>query len=322
MTLLAMNAAAQSNLSKAVDYVKDHFSVSGYAQAGWDYDSEAKPSNDFKVRRIIVFGEYRVNEHWSAFMMTDFKAMSLHEYWVNYKAAPWMNWKLGQFKTPFSIENPISPAVMEMITQLSLPTQWMIGGASQYMMPGGAGRDLGLTVYGDVGRYVSYDLAVMNGAGRNRGDDNSWKDFAARLTFKPVEQLNLSGSMILGKGACATAGFTGTGDYKRNRYALGFQMKTAPVNLRGEWMWGKDGGINSTGGYATLQWSNVGVKNLDLVASADYLKVDDVKSSDYQAGLQYWFYKKCRLQVAYRYVDRHDAGANSHQLLTQIQVGF
>ncbi len=328
MAIAALSASAQVNLGKAVDYVKDHFTVSGYAQVGWDYNSESEPNNEFSLRRIILFADYRINDHWNAFIMTDFKALSLHEYWVNYRVAPWMNWKLGQFKTPFSLENPISPSVMEMITQMSAPGKWMIAGGSPYMMPGGAGRDLGLTVYGDVGRWLTYDLAVMNGAGRNRGDDNSWKDFVARLTFHPVKQLDVSGSVVLGKGACASladhlVGATPlTGNYKRNRFAAGFRLTTAPFNLRAEWMWGKDGDKDSNGGYATAQVSNVGVKGLDLVASADYLDADYVKYSTYQAGVQYWFYKKCRVQLGYMYSDNHDLGPNSHSVLTQVQVGF
>ena len=325
----AVGAAAQVNLGSAVDYVKSHFTLNGYAQAGWDYDSESDPNNEFTVRRIILMGDYRINDHWNAFIMTEFKAMSLHEYWVNYRPTPWMNIKLGQFKTPFTLENPISPAVMEMITQMSAPTLWMVGGGSPLMMPGGAGRDLGLTVYGDAGRYVSYDLAVMNGAGRNRSDDNSWKDFVGRLTLHPVKGLDLSGSVILGKGSLATVAahdddYQGppTGNYTRNRYAAGFQPKTAPVNVRGEWMWSKDDDLKCNGGYATVQVSNVGVRGLDLVASADYLDVEDQKLSRYQAGVQYWFYKKCRVQLGYMYTDCHDWDKSSHSVLTQVQVAF
>lgn len=329
MALMAFAASAQVTLDKAVDYAKEHFTISGYAQAGWDYDSEGDPKHDFKLRRIILMADYRINDHWNAFIMTDFKALSLHEYWVNYRVAPWMNWKLGQFKTPFSLENPISPSVMEMITQMSAPGTWMIAGGSPFMMPGGAGRDLGLTVYGDIDKWVSYDLAVMNGAGRNKSDDNSWKDFVGRLTFHPLKQLKVSGSLILGKGALKSVegGIPGceatTGDFKRNRYAVGAQLLTKPVSVRSEMMWGRDSDLKSRGAYITAQVSNIGVKNLDLVASYDYLKVDDVQEqSNYQVGLQYWFYKKCRIQVGYRFRDNYEWGNDSRSVLTQLQVGF
>lgn len=330
LALLCLNVNAQEKKLKGVlDYVTNHFTVNGYAQLGWEYASESDPNNSFKVSRIIVFTDYRINDRWNAFAMVDFKGFSLHEMWVSFKVAPWMRFKLGQFKTPFTLENPISPSVMEMITQMSLAGSYMVGGASPLMMPGGAGRDIGLTMYGDLGRWVSYDLAVMNGAGRNRLDDNSWKDFVGRLTFHPIKELDVSGSVIVGKGDYGTlASYLdddeprhAVGDYKRNRYAAGIQLKTAPVNVRGEWMWSKDDDIKSNGGYVTAQVNNIGVKNLDMVASYDRLNLDGAANINrYQAGLQYWFYKKCRVQAAYSYTEV--AGQHEHGILTQVQVGF
>ena len=232
-------------------------------------------------------------------------------------------------KTPFSIENPIIPVEMEMITLMSLVGTYMVGGSCPLMMPGGAGRDIGVAVNGDIDKWMSYDLALMNGAGRNRWDDNSWKDFVGRVTFHPIKELDLSGSVIAGKGKRSTlAEYLGeedpttvTGDYTRNRFAAGFELKTKPVNLRGEWMWGKDDQMKSNGGYATAQINNVGVKNLDIVASVDYLDKGDEKVNRYQAGLQYWVYKKCRIQACYSYTD-YDGLGHEQGILTQVQVAF
>ncbi len=329
VAMMALGATAQVTLDKVVDYAKTHFTFSGYAQAGWNYNRESDTKHEFSVRRIILMADYRINDHWNAFLMTDFRTLQMHEYWVNYRVGRWMNFKLGQFKTPFSIENPISPSVFETITPMSAPTSWMIGGSSPLMMPGGAGRDLGLTMYGDIGKWVSYDLAVMNGAGRNKSEDNAWKDFVCRLTFHPFKQLNLGGSIILGKGARKSLGDftldsgTATGDYKRNRYAVGLQLTTKPVNVRYELMWGRDSDLESRGSYVTAQVSNLGVKNLDLVASFDYLKVDRVlEQCHYQVGLQYWFFKKCRIQAGYQFTDNCEWGSDSHGVLTQLQVAF
>lgn len=325
--LLAVNVNAQKKLNDALDYVSNHFTLNGYAQAGWEYGSESDPNNTFKVSRIILFGDYRINDRWDAFAMVDLKSFSLHEMWVNFKVAPWMQWKFGQFKTPFTIENPISPVVMEMITQMSLAGSFMVAGASTLMMPGGAGRDIGLTVYGDIDKWASYDLAVMNGEGRNRLDGNSWKDFVGRLTFHPIKGLDVSGSVIIGKGSLSNLSIYNGGDgnvkgnYTRNRYAVGFQFKTAPVNLRSEWMWGKDDDFKTNGGYVTAQVNNIGVKKLDFVASYDRLNLGDSDINRYQAGLQYWFYKQCRLQAAYSYTDVSDIG-HEHGVLTQVQVAF
>lgn len=328
MATVVFAGFAQAKVS-AIDKIADRFAFTGYAQLGWEYHDQSDPNNDFKLNKLIIMTNMRVIDNLNAFAMFDFKGFSLHELWLNYQLQPWLKIKVGQFKTPFSIENPLSPSLLETIDQTSLATNHMVLGTG-LMMPGGAGRDLGLTVYGDVGSYLSYDLAVMNGAGRNKRDDNSWKDFVARLTFHPIKQLDISASTIVGKGATKSLSDAFTSlvwadkdakkDFNRTRFAVGAYLRTNPVDLRSEWMWGKDGEIDSNGGYVTTQVKNIGVKNLDLVASFDHMETH-VTTNRYQAGVQYWFYKKCRLQVGYSYTKvKGMDGENG--ILTQLQVGF
>ena len=86
-------------------------------------------------------------------------------------------------------------------------------------------------------------------------------------------------------------------------------------------MWGNNGDNDSNGGYITVQVNNV-VKNFDIVASFDHLEGDVPQEVNrLQAGLQYWFYPKCRIQAAYSYTDR-EFGDPDHAILTQIQVAF
>lgn len=328
--VVSLCAMSQSKAQAILDKITDRFTFSGYAQLGWEYHDQSDPNNDFKINKIIVMSNLRITDKWNAFAMFDFKGFSLQEMWMNYQVQPWLKIKVGQFKTPFTIENPLSPSVLETIDQTSLATNHMVLGSSQLMMRGGAGRDIGLTVYGDAGKYVSYDLAVMNGAGRNKRDDNSWKDFVARLTFHPINCLDISASTILGKGATRSLDEDHSAlvwddqavekDYARNRFAVGAYLRTAPIDVRSEWMWGKDGELDSNGGYVTTQVKNVGVKGLDLVASFDHLETE-VTTNRYQAGVQYWFFKKCRLQAGYSYTKvKGMEGENG--ILTQIQVGF
>ena len=323
----ALSATAQTKNDVINDLVK-RFTFSGYAQVGWEYHSESDPNNDFLINKLIIMSNFKVTDQVNAFVMFDFKGGTLHELWVNYAPKPWLKVKIGQFKTPYTLENPISPAIIETITQLSLATSWMVGGSDPVMMPGGAGRDIGLTVYGDLPKNIaSYDLAVMNGEGRNRRDKNSWKDVVARLTFHPLEGLDVGGSMILGHGTVTDdeglgipGAYNESGRFHRNRYAASAQYKSKPVNVRAEYMWGKDGDFHSDGGYVTVQVNNV-VKNLDFVASGDHLDRRYFEANRIQAGLQYWFYSKCRIQAAYTYTDVKHYG-DEHGILTQLQVAF
>ncbi|MCQ2289257.1 MAG: OprO/OprP family phosphate-selective porin [Muribaculaceae bacterium] len=346
---IAPEAVAEANAEVApqqtkampawVDKVREHVSLNGYAQGGWQYHDKSSPSNEFSVDKIIFIAEGRFNDKISALFMYDFRKSALHELWVNYKPCKGVNIKVGEFKTPFSIENPISPAILEDITLTSLVTTDMIMGSNPLMMPAGAGRDLGITVYGDLlDKKLSYDLALMNGAGRNIKDINSQKDFVARLSYRPLKELMLSGSMVLGTGnvdvcpnsegvlvcdaAPGVTGFKANGNFTRNRFAAGFQLKTAPANLRAEYMWGKDGDYNSNGCYVTGSLNNLLVKKLDLIASYDHLDNFRGIQNRYTVGLQYWFYKYCRVQLNYNHHKWSGRGPGENGILTQIQVGF
>jgi predicted porin len=58
--------------------------------------------------------------------------------------------------------------------------------------------------------------------------------------------------------------------------------------------------------------------------SYDYLNKNkdmDYKQQNYVAGIQYWFYPKCRLQAQYTYCD-NKKGENYNRIQTQIQVRF
>lgn len=321
-----------------VNEVAQHIRLSGYAQAGFNYYDQSSPKDQFKIARIILMAEAQVTRNLTAYTMFDLKEAKLQELWFSYKFCPEVQLKLGQFKTPFSIENPISPTKLEMIYPASLATSHMIRGGSHLMMKGASGRDIGVTLYGTLLKgLLQYDLALMNGAGRNNTDDNSQKDFVARLTLNPLKELSLSGSLIKGTGNLPVhpaedgstwisdqAGITGlkhNGNYRRDRYAVGAQLKTRPASLRTEMMWGLDGRSHSRGFYSTGSINNLFFNHFDLVGSFDWLDIYSGTSRRYSAGFQYWFLPMCRLQLGYGFTNR-SAGQNENCILAQIQVRF
>lgn len=321
-----------------VNEVAGHIHLSGYAQAGFNYYDQSSPKDQFKIARIILMAEAQVTRDLTAYTMFDLKEAKLQELWFSYRFRPEVQLKLGQFKTPFSIENPISPTKLEMIYPASLATSHMIRGGSPLMMKGASGRDIGVTLYGTLLKgFLHYDLALMNGAGRNNTDDNSQKDFVARLTVNPLKELSLSGSLIKGTGNLPVhladdgttwvsdrADITGlkhNGNYRRDRYAVGAQLKTPPACLRSEMMWGLDGRCHSRGFYSTGSLNNLFFDHFDLVASFDWLDLRSGTTRRWSAGVQYWFLPMCRLQLGYGYTNP-SAGADENCVLAQIQVRF
>lgn len=167
----------------------------------------------------------------------------------------------------------------------------------------------------------------MNGQGINLKDKNNQKDIVGSLMVHPLKWLSVGGSFVKGKG-CAVAVSSINPDiaigenYARNRWSAGATIKTKSVDVRTEYLAGKDGHVKSDGYYATVS-AHV-LPKFDVIASYDYFnknKTISDKQTNYVAGVQYWFYPKCRLQAQYTYCNRHK-GENSNLLQAQLQVRF
>lgn len=327
------------DVNKIVNTLSKRIKLSGYAHVGYYYNSQQSPRDEFKIPRIIFMADARINKQLNMYFMFDFRSASLHELYINYSPSKSFNVKMGQFKNPFSMENQLSPTVLETTYCTSLVTSYMVGGGDNLMMKGSSGRDLGLNVYGTLCKNIlEYSLAVMNGQGRNNTDGNSQKDFVARLTAHPLPWLILSTSMILGTGnttvvastsdpktyTCASApgvtGFKSNGNFTRNRYAAGFCIESKHLGLRSEYMHGKDGDFNSDGCYATACIKQIAT-NFDAILSYDWLKIYSGKHNRYTAGVQYWFYPRCRFQLNYGYETADDAHSRNI-VQAQVQVRF
>ena len=167
----------------------------------------------------------------------------------------------------------------------------------------------------------------MNGQGINKKDKNNQKDIVGSLLLHPIKGLSVGGSFVKGKGHANALSEINPDiavgeNYTRNRWSVGASLKSKPIDLRTEYLAGKDGKVKSEGYYATL--SAHALPKFDVVASFDYLdknKDMDLKQNNYVIGVQYWFYPKCRLQAQYTYCDpKKGDGYNMFQ--AQVQVRF
>ena len=318
-------------LKNIVNTLKERITLEGYLQLGYTYDDlESNKTNTFDIKRAILMTRGKITEKWSCYFMFSLaNSPKILEAYTEYHFLPELSVRVGEFKTMYTIENPMSPSVLELINVNSQATNYLAGyNGSDPLYGSQTGRDLGIMIYGDLfKKRFSYKLAIMNGQGINLKDKNNQKDIVGTLMVNPIKVLSFGGSFIKGKGcAVATSDINPeikAGDnYTRNRWSVGAKLTTKPLDLRTEYLAGKDGQVKSAGYYATA--SIHAFPNVDIVASYDYFnknKSTDNKQTNYIAGLQWWFYPKCRLQVQYTYCNRHQ-GENSNLLQTQIQVRF
>ena len=354
MRLLAVMIAMGSGLmasaqqkSSEIDWTKDFTSritLNGYAQGGWSYqDANDKPQNAYNLKRTLLWAKARITDRWSFMFMHDFSSV-VQEYYTDYRVTKGneLTVRFGQFKHSYTMENPMSPTQLELVDVYSQAVLYLAGEGPDPLNGVNYGRDMGLELYGDLANgVVHYNLALMSGQGINRKDQNNQKDFIAKLELRPVQGLRFVASGYLGTGcAVGTAAWNPeikVGDnYKRNRYSVGAEYKTQaytgskykearPASVRAEWLGGQDGNVGSRGGYVTTTIPVVDA--LDIVASGETFdrntKVEGWDQTNLTVGLQYWFYKKCRMQLQYtRCMCGDMIGKDYNWVQAQMQVAF
>lgn len=319
---LTITANAQQKGSE-IDWTKEFTSritLNGYAQGGWSYqDPNGVKTNAYNLKRTLLWAKARITDRWSFMFMHDFSSV-VQEFYTDYRVSKGneMTVRLGQFKHSYSMENPMSPTQLELVDVYSQAVLYLAGEGPDPLNGVNYGRDMGLEVFGDLAKgAVHYELALMSGQGINRKDQNNQKDFIAKLELRPVQGFRVVASGYLGTGcAVGTAKWNpdiNVGDnYTRNRYSVGAEYKTQaytgskykearPASIRAEWLGGKDGNVGSRGGYVTTCIPVVDA--LDIVASGETFdrntKVDGWDQTNLTIGLQYWFFKKCRMQLQY-----------------------
>lgn len=302
----------------------------GYAQGGYSYDDAREKTNStFNMKRTLLWAKARITDRWFFLFMHDFSS-EVQEYYTDYRISndKSLNVRFGQFKHSYSLENQMSPTQLELIDVYSQAVLYLAGEGPDPLHGVNYGRDLGLMVYGDLFKdKLHYELAVMNGQGINKKDGNSDKDIIAKLEYRPIEQLRIVGSAQKGRGhavgeAAWNPDIKKGDDYRRDRLSIGGEWKSKGLSLRSEYLAGKDGKANSRGAYLT--GCVTVAKNLDVVGSADYFDRNtklDYKQTNATIGLQYWFYKKCRVQAQYTRCWR-SFDTDYNWLQAQVQVAF
>ncbi len=118
--------------------------------------------------------------------------VGLRDIWVNYSLCPCLNFQVGQFQPPVSMESRTSDTATPLMSR-SLATTGLV-------MPGQ--REAGLMLWGDFGDDVfTYELAVLGGDGQNRFSVDVAADFVGRLLVAPLKSVKLLKDARIGVSA-------------------------------------------------------------------------------------------------------------------------
>ena len=263
---------------------------------------------------------------------------------ITYKPFDFLNVKAGQMIVAFSQENMTQDRNLDLIER-SQVVNALVGrkadAASGLVDSIGNqnGRDIGIQVNGSLIRtqdsyLLDYFVQLLDGAGINTLDNNPSKDIDARLVLHPFKHLTLGGSWYNG-----TDRFTGSPskDQKRSRWGAELALNYERFSVKGEYIRGQEGsstvshpqggsGITQHEGWYGQAGYFVLPHKLQAVIRYDFYDPntakDQVKSTFYDLGLNYFFNVWTKLQVYYSLRNQQGIAVNNNLFEAQLQLAF
>lgn len=331
----------QRNTSvQTVEKVRDFFNspylkLGGNGQLMYRYSNVDKIHNDFKAKNLFLSVNGKLNNSFRYGFLIEFVNSSVQEFWGEWTASEHFNLKVGQFKSPFTMESQLVPATLE-TASYSRTISNLVGYAGEddvmkmQNKKNNFGRDAGIMVSGELlslstHNLIQYSAGVFQGTGVTTGETNNGKDFAGMLLLQPVKGLRVGGGTYFGQATYQKPGDVTTSDHVRDRWYLSADYKSERFYARTEWIHANDGGIDKEGLYGLGLFYLIPQK-LNILGKIDYYNRDKNVNSevfDYTLGLNYYFYPMCRVQLNYTYSEyKKWDSKNSNTVFAQLQIAF
>lgn len=335
---LENKVADQCNI---IGRLSSYVHASGYLQAGYEYNDGGKSSFFLKRARVILSGEI----YKGAAGLVDYKfqtefsgSVKVLDMYARYMPVKEAGVKLGQFKSPFTIENSeYAPTSLEFVNYALLTQRFARMGDREMTGISASGRDIGAEFLGsalhrDGFSVLNYELAVFNGYKLNSSDDNKSKDLVGRLIVKPFKELSIAGYAQYGEGNYPVFDeekqkLVYEDDYKYHhmyRYGAGAAYKGEKSFVRAEAAVGKISTRVSRGAYIAA--GQEFVKNWTFAGRVDYFDEDistgKVCEFDYTAALTYKPIKNLSVALNYVFADRRGGAVDSNGLYLMFTARF
>ena len=341
-------AFAQENKITLPAWV-NNVKLSGYGMVQYQgFDKEDADENSFQLRLVRLALEGRIQQDWYWKMQLQLngntsslnaspRIVDVFAEWQKYK---YFMVKAGQFKRPFTFENPMHP-ITQGFMSYSQPISKLAGFSDRTGEQSSNGRDIGVQVQGDflpdaTGRnLLHYQVGVFNGEGINQKDKDNKKDIIGGVWVMPIKGLRIGAFGWTGTRYMTTTQTTEMGNVesqtesvRKNRYALSADYQQNDWTLRSEYVHSqgfaanKDKGDKADGWYA-LCIAPV-IKN-KLHAKARYDCYRDQKTwgsskTYYEVGADYLFNKNLQLNIEYARVN--ERATHQDYNLVDVELDF
>ena len=322
-----------------VEYIREAFTTpymrfGGYGLFMYNYNDEKDVKNSAEPRVVFLSMRGQLPNNINYFILAEMVHPRVYEFYAEWVPEKEFGIRIGQMKTPISLENQMSLTEIETVYNTrSVSALVGMGGdvLSLYKnsnnISNHTGRDIGARLNGKIGKsdLIEYTVGIFQGVGINMGDNNNTKDLAGSLMFQPIKGFRIGGSAYWGEARYGI-GTNEEVDHVRNRYILSSDFRNERFYARAEWINANDGGIKKEGLYGVGAYYFI-PKRLCGLAKVDYFnKNKDLNQEvvDYTVGVNYYFYKQCRVQLNYTYSDYSKAWdeTNSNAIVGQLQIVF
>lgn len=366
--LATISASAQDK--KPQIQVLSDIKFSGYVMTQFQAsDQEDKESNSFNIRmvRMALEGRLMQDLYWKVQIQANGNTSDLGSSprmvdafaeWQKYDA---FKIKAGQFKRPFSFENPMHP-ITQGFMGYAQGISKLSGFSDRVGEHASNGRDIGVQIQGDflkneAGRnLVHYQIGVFNGQGTNQKDVDQRKDIIGGAWVMPIKGLRIGAFGWTGsyarKGTWTEVDANGNAQTKsgvrsvsKNRYAFSAEYAANDWTVRSEYIHSQGYGFEksmSSGketdcsinyaagdkadGFYALMIAPVVSKKLYAKARYDLYRPRaewSTSKTNYEIGANYWIGKSIMIGAEYvRVNDRSLKKHNYNMVDVELDVKF
>lgn len=232
--------------------------LSGYAIGQYQYSSQHDAeSNSFNIRmvRVSLDGHIlndfaykvqgQINGNTSSLGNSP-RLVDASIEWQKYKFA---KIKIGQFKRPFTFENPMNP-IDQGFMSYAQNVMKLSGFNDRVGEQASNGRDIGVQIQGDLfanssGRqFIHYQIGVFNGQGINTKDVDNQKDVIGGMWIVPVSGVRLG--LFGWSGSYARKRTNGVKSLSKRRYAISGEYVADDWTIRSEYIHSTGFGFKTT----------------------------------------------------------------------------
>ena len=349
MALTAVSASAQKKQTIEIPAWLSNVKLSGYGMTQYQYSGQKDAeSNSFNIRmaRIALEGRIADDFYWKTQIQfngntsnlgSSPRMVDLFAEWQKYE---YFKVKIGQFKNPFTFENPMHP-IDQGFMGYSQNVSKLAGFSDRAGEHASNGRDIGLQLQGDFlknanGRnLLHYQIGVFNGQGINTKDVDNQKNVIGGVWLMPVSGMRIGAFGWTGSyarkgnwtekemkgnptyGTFEEVDVTHTNEVRKlaqNRYAFSFEYKKEGWTVRSEY-------IHSTGkafAKSITNFNDANAKDCNLNA-----KIGDKAQGVYGLVIAplAQLPKNSRIDIKARY-DMYQPNGKSNMQKTQYEAGL